>query len=62
MANSVDPDQMLHSAVWSGSTLFAKAYLSQYLGILWYLQQKAPTRLFGQACLDVWNFSIFVTI
>ena len=30
MANSVDPDQMPYS----GSILFAKAYLSQYLGLL----------------------------
>ena len=29
MANSVDP------AVWSGSTLFAQAYLSENLGSLW---------------------------
>ena len=37
MTNSVDPDQMLYTAyyAWSGSMLFAKAYLSQYLGLLW---------------------------
>ena len=30
MANSVDPDQTAPlEAVWSGSTLFAKAYLSE---------------------------------
>ena len=37
VANSEDPDQMLHSAAsdpWS--TLFAWANLSQYLGLLWY--------------------------
>ena len=34
MANNVDPDQMQHSAAWSESILFAKAYLSQYLGLL----------------------------
>ena len=33
MANSVDPDQTPHS----GGTLFAKAYLTQYLGLLWYI-------------------------
>ena len=34
MANSVDPDQTL-GAVWSGSALFAQAYLSENLGSLW---------------------------
>ena len=35
MANSVDPD---HTApVWSGSALFAQAYLSENLGSLRYL-------------------------
>ena len=28
------------SGIWSGSTLFAKAYLSQFLGLSWYLQCK----------------------
>ena len=34
MANNVDPDQTAPSlgAVWSGSTLFAQAYLSNNLG------------------------------
>ena len=32
MANSVDPDQT--RAVWSGSALFAQAYLSENLGSL----------------------------
>ena len=27
-------------SIWSGSTLFAKAYLSQYLGLLWYCSCK----------------------
>ena len=36
MANSVDPDQTAHlRAVWSGSTVFAQAYLSKNLGSLW---------------------------
>ena len=36
MANSVDPDQTAPlGAVWSGSTLFAQAYLSENLGSLW---------------------------
>ena len=35
MANSVDPDQTAPlGAVWSGSALFAKAYLSKNLGSL----------------------------
>ena len=37
MANSVDPDQTApRGAVWSGSTLFAYAYLSENLGSLRY--------------------------
>ena len=35
MANSVDPDQTAPlGAVWSGSALFVKAYLSENLGSL----------------------------
>ena len=35
MANSVDPDQTAPlGAVWSGSALFARAYLSENLGRL----------------------------
>ena len=35
MANSVDPDQTAPlEAVWSGSALFAQAYLSENLGSL----------------------------
>ena len=35
MANSVDPDQTApKGAVWSGSALFAQAYLSENLGSL----------------------------
>ena len=37
MANSVDPDQTAPvGAVWSGSALFAQAYLSENLGSLQY--------------------------
>ena len=37
MANSVDPDQTAPlGAVWSGSALFAQAYLSENLGSLRY--------------------------
>ena len=35
MANSVDPDQTAPlGAVWSGSALFAQAYLSKILALL----------------------------
>ena len=37
MANSVDPDQTAPlEAVWSGSALFAQAYLSESLGSVQY--------------------------
>ena len=40
MANSVDPDQTAPlGAVWSGSALFAQAYLSENLGSLRYAWQ-----------------------
>ena len=40
MANSVDPDQTAPlGAVWSGSALFAQAYLSENLGSLRYTLQ-----------------------
>ena len=39
MANSVDPDQTAPlGAVWSGSALFAQAYLSENFGSLRYLR------------------------
>ena len=42
MASSVDPDQTaLLGAVWSGSALFAQAYLSENLGSLRYME--SPT-------------------
>ena len=38
IANSVDPDQTAPLIpVWSGSALFAQAYLSENLGSLWYI-------------------------
>ena len=41
MANSVDPYQTAPlGAVWSGSALFAQAYLSKNLGSLRYVTQK----------------------
>ena len=48
MANSVDPDQTAPlgavplGAVWSGSTLFAQAYLSENLGSLLYVIYVLP--------------------
>ena len=36
MANSVDPDQMPHPVASDLGLHFAKAYLPQYLGLLWY--------------------------
>ena len=60
MANSVDPDQTASlGAVWSGSALFAKAYLSENLGSLWYSPSPHKSRLHDTtSCiqLDVWNF------
>ena len=67
MANSVDPDQTAPlGAVWSGSALFAQAYLSENLGSLRYLhtlvydiireyQTKAILLLFSAACMKRWH-------
>ena len=50
MANSVDPDQTAPlGAVWSGSALFAQAYLSENLGSLRYIK----------SILVIFNKSIF---
>ena len=44
MANSVDPDQTAPlGAVWSGSALFAQAYLSEDLGSLRYVSSSSAT-------------------
>ena len=41
MANSADPDQIAPlGSVWSGSTLFAQAYLSKTLGALRYITKR----------------------
>ena len=41
MANSADPDKTAPlGAVWSGSALFAQAYLSENLGSLRYVVKK----------------------
>ena len=43
IANSVDPDQTAPvGALWSGSALFAQAYLSENLGSLRYLKILTP--------------------
>ena len=58
MANSVDPDQTAPlGAVWSGSALFAQAYLSENLGLLRYIQ-------FFFLCMHIMtcNFSVFQLI
>ena len=48
MANSVGPDQTApRGAVWSGSALFAQAYLSENLGSLWYFQLPDYTQVFA---------------
>ena len=53
MANSVDPDQTAPlGAVWSGSALFAQAYLSENLGSLCYVRGK-------DADGTMWIFSLF---
>ena len=48
MANSVDPDQTAPlGAVWSGSALFAQAYLSENLGSLRYMQRQSGSSNWG---------------
>ena len=48
MTNSVDPDQTAPlGAVWSGSALFAEAYLSENLGSLRYTLFVIPSASFG---------------
>ena len=49
MANSVDPDQ---TAVWSGSALFAQAYLSENIGSLRYPDQRVYSLPFRLHRLD----------
>ena len=54
MANSVDPDQTAPlGAVWSGSALFAQAYLSENLGSL---QYKCIYSVY--VCLLIWSLWI----
>ena len=44
--------------IWSGSTLFAKAYLSQYLGLLQKLNKLA--RIFGKSTVKRYGVQIFL--
>ena len=66
MANSVDPDQATPlGAVWSGSALFAKAYLSENLGSLRYNFSHSTWSIFHsyQLTLDFsHNSEIFVNV
>ena len=47
MANSVDPDRTALLAVWSGSALFAQAYVSKNLGSLHYHKNPLKNRNFA---------------
>ena len=50
MANSVDPDQTAPlGAVWTGSALFAQAYLSENLGSLRYYRATGSKDAYGMA-------------
>ena len=56
MANSVDPDQMLHSAAWV--YIVCKAILSWYLGLLLYIQAaNSKAGLFMHTAWQ-WSFAI----
>ena len=69
MANSVDPDQTAPlGAVWSGSALFAQAYLSENLGSLQYIKMakiaqnsKILHRASKEAC-KFWVLSYFLYV
>ena len=55
MANSVDPDQTAPlKAVWSGSALFAQAYLSENLGSLRY----TVYMIIARKSLYLWNILV----
>ena len=59
MANSVDPDQTAPlGAVWSGSILFAQAYLSENLGSLRYRVRCLADKI---TC-HIWNIMIWKLI
>ena len=56
MANSVDPDQTAPlGAVWSGSALFAQAYLSENLGSLRYYSNCFRGLNFFDFYVNLWN-------
>ena len=55
MANSVDPDQIAPlGGVWSGSALFAQAYLSENLGSLRYFHVWGCTL----SMHDIWSKTV----
>ena len=59
MANSVDPDQIAPlGAVWSGSALFAQAYLSENLGSL-RANSVGPDQMFMSVCTVCHSVCIF---
>ena len=54
MANSVDPDHIAPLEVWSGSALFAQAYLSENLGSLRYCSSSLIYhKVFGQILIGL---------
>ena len=64
MANSIDPDQTAPlGAVWSGSALFAQAYLSENLGSLRYLknQKNLETPKIAVITVVFWSGAILFT-
>ena len=60
MANSVDPDQTAPlGAVWSGSALFAQAYLSENLGSLRYIYSSLAVTKFSKAWTTHWKLTTY---
>ena len=56
MANSVDPDQTAPlGGVWSGSALFAQAYLSENLGSLRYVEMFSYYFIFVSGWFNGWS-------
>ena len=56
MVNTVDPDQEQsdRGAVWSGSTLFAQAYLSENLGSIYGMMCSLSLRCFPFIIYKIW--------
>ena len=60
MANSVDPDQAAPlGVVWSGSALFAQAYLSENLGSLRYMQHRIKIEVRKSVTWRLYNLDLF---